>query len=324
MSQPPFDPPPTGLVGRTEAAPRGGTTTCDSAGARWKAYGAWIAASLVIFGYAWIPLLKSALGDELHSYAPLIPVVVGWLIWQAQRHPRTAATANIGAKNPGPAVLLGIVAAVTALAAAWASSKGWITGASSSLTGPTLAWVLAVWAGAFWILGSRLVWSHAFPFLFLIFTVPLPDPVVNQVEKGLQYGSAGLVEIVFRLCRLTYLRDDRMFWLDGLRFEVAQECSGIRSTLVLFITSLLAGYLLLRSPRRRLIFALAVIPLGLLRNTLRICVITLLSVYVDPRIIHSPLHHRGGPLFFAISLVPLFALLWWFQRKERGEDRGAP
>ena len=33
--------------------------------------------------------------------------------------------------------------------------------------------------------------------------------------------------------------------------------------------------------------------------------------------IDSPIHHRGGPLFFALSLVPLFLLLWWLRRQEQ-------
>jgi hypothetical protein len=31
------------------------------------------------------------------------------------------------------------------------------------------------------------------------------------------------------------------------------------------------------------------------------------------------IHRRGGPLFFALSLVPLFLLLWWLRG---GEGRG--
>jgi hypothetical protein len=30
----------------------------------------------------------------------------------------------------------------------------------------------------------------------------------------------------------------------------------------------------------------------------------------------TAIHHRGGPLFFALSLVPLFLLLWWLRRQE--------
>jgi len=60
-----------------------------------------------------------------------------------------------------------------------------------------------------------------------------------------------------------------------------------------------------------------VIPLGILRNGFRILVIGMLCVFVGPHMIDSPIHHRGGPLFFALSLVPLFILLWWFWHQEQ-------
>ncbi|MBL9136437.1 MAG: exosortase [Verrucomicrobiales bacterium] len=269
----------------------------------------------LVFGSAWKSLFEASLGDELYSYTAIIPVVVGWLIWQTRNDPvppdcRPTRSAPI-------AMLLGLLGIITAGGAYWARSAGAIEAASSLLAGPLAGWVLLMWSGVFWFFGTRVASHYAFPMAFLAFTIPLPEPLVNLIETGLQHGSAALVEGVFRICRITYYRDERMFWLDGLRFEVAQECSGIRSTLVLFITSLLAGYLLLKSTAHRLLFSIAIVPLGLLRNTLRICTITLLSVYVDPGIIHSPLHHRGGPLFFAVSLVPLFAMLWWFRRQER-------
>jgi hypothetical protein len=37
--------------------------------------------------------------------------------------------------------------------------------------------------------------------------------------------------------------------------------------------------------------------------------------------IDSDLHHKGGPIFFALSLIPLFLLLWWFRRMEAEDKR---
>jgi exosortase/archaeosortase family protein len=98
--------------------------------------------------------------------------------------------------------------------------------------------------------------------------------------------------------------------------EVAQECSGIRSSWVLFITSLLASNLFLRSTWRRVLLVAFVIPLGVVRNGFRIVVIAILCIEYGPQMIDSMIHHRGGPIFFALSLVPLFALLWWLRARE--------
>jgi exosortase/archaeosortase family protein len=82
------------------------------------------------------------------------------------------------------------------------------------------------------------------------------------------------------------------------------------------LTSILAGNLFLKTPWRRFALVAFVIPLAILRNGFRILVIALLCVNVGPQMIHSVIHRRGGPLFFALSLIPLLLLLWWLRRSE--------
>jgi len=120
------------------------------------------------------------------------------------------------------------------------------------------------------------------------------------------------------------LRSGLVVQLPGISIKVAPECSGIHSTLVLFITSILAGQLLLRRPWKRVVLCLVVIPLAILRNGFRVFVIGELCVHVGPQMIDSPIHHRGGPLFFALSLVPFFLLLYFLKRSERPEISRQP
>ena len=98
------------------------------------------------------------------------------------------------------------------------------------------------------------------------------------------------------------LREGTVFTLPAIVLEVAEECSGIRSTWVLFITSVVASQMFLTSPWRRLVLVAFVIPLGILRNGFRILTIALLCVKVGPHMVDSVIHHRGGPIFFALSL----------------------
>ena len=102
---------------------------------------------------------------------------------------------------------------------------------------------------------------------------------------------------------------------------VAEECSGIHSSLVLFITSLLAGRLLLRTPWRRAVLTLAIIPLAIARNGFRVFTIAELCVHVSPDMINAWIHRRGGPVFFALSLVPFFALLLLLRKSELREEK---
>jgi len=171
-------------------------------------------------------------------------------------------------------------------------------------------------------LGKATLRAHAFPLAFLIFMVPFPTVVRNAIETFFQHASADAGYAFLTLSGTPVFRQGLAFLLSTIRIEVAQECSGIHSSLVLFITSLLAGHLFLRTPWKRAGLVLAVIPLAILRNGFRIATIGLLCVHVSPNMSHSPIHHRGGPIFFVLSLIPFFLFLWWLRRTERDRRKG--
>jgi len=83
----------------------------------------------------------------------------------------------------------------------------------------------------------------------------------------------------------------------------------------------MAGYLFLRTPWKRGALAFAVLPLAVLRNGFRIFVIGQLCVRVGPEMGDSPIHHQGGPIFFALSLVPLFFWLLFLRKSDRTPEK---
>jgi exosortase C (VPDSG-CTERM-specific) len=185
------------------------------------------------------------------------------------------------------------------------------------------SWLCLLLAAALFFFGLRMLRPIVFPITFLIFVVPFPATLVENAEILLQHGSAEVAYDLFQLVGTPVLRQGTLFQLPGISFQVAPECSGIHSTLVLFITSLAAGHLFLHSHAKRAALALAVLPLALLRNGFRIFVIGELCVRVGPHMIESPIHHRGGPIFFALSLLPFFLLLWLLRRMEATKPKAA-
>jgi exosortase len=177
--------------------------------------------------------------------------------------------------------------------------------------------VSLVAAGAFLFFGSKWVAAAAFPLAFLLFMIPLPDAAVYWIESVSVLRSADMSAWLFRLTGTPLLRDGTILVLPGIVLEVDRECSGIHSSWVLFITSLVASHLFLNSPWRRLILVVFIIPLAIVRNSFRILVVGLLCVHVGPHMIDSFIHRRGGPIFFALSLIPLFLLLMWLRRHDR-------
>ena len=158
---------------------------------------------------------------------------------------------------------------------------------------------------------------------FLVFMVPVPDHIAGVLETGLKLASAEAAAWLFEISGVPVLRDGVVFQLPGITLEVARECSGIRSSYVLFMTSLIAAHLFLRSTWHRVILIGVVIPLGIVRNGFRIVVLGWLCVQYGPHMIDTWIHHRGGPVFFVLSLIPLFILLGWLWRSENRRRTGA-
>jgi exosortase C (VPDSG-CTERM-specific) len=254
-----------------------------------------------------LALVRHASSSDLHSHILLIPFVSAYLL--ALR--RNQLPSNYES-SPGWALGLAILG-MAALALRWNLPA---LSHNDSLTLTTLGFVSFVAAAGFAILGRRFMAAAAFPFAFLIFMVPLPDLLVDRLENASKLASAEVAHWFFNLTGTPNLRDDAVFQLPTITIRVAQECSGIRSSLVLFITGLLGAQMFLKSPARRLVLVLLVFPLGVLRNGFRILVIGVLCVHVGPHMIHSPIHHRGGPVFFFLSVMVLAATLWWLRRGE--------
>jgi exosortase C (VPDSG-CTERM-specific) len=269
------------------------------------------------FGAPLWRLFWFAVRDDLHSYIPLIPAISVYLAWtQKSELPRLSSPARILA-------VLFFTAGMVAMAGYLMLARS-VTAENieNCLAVGTLAWLLCLTGAGCWFLGGALMRALAFPFFLLIFMIPFPVFLREGIEGGLQHGSAVVADWMFVLSGTPLWREGMEFHLPGMNLEVAPECSGIHSTLVLFITSLVAGQMILRRPRNRLVLCLAVIPLALLRNGFRVFVIGELCIHISPRMINSPVHRHGGPLFFVLSLVPFFLLLYFLRKSERTNAAG--
>ena len=259
-----------------------------------------------LYDLAWYSLHR-----ELYSYIPLIPLISLYLIWSKRR---SLALASRPVQRVAVLPLLGGLATLAGYC--WAQHAGWRPSTADYLALMTLSFLLFFVAASFVFLGRKTLRTITFPVGFLIFTGPLPGFLQRWMECFFQYSSAHVADVLFRMSDTPIFRQGLVFSLPGFSFEVAPECSGIHSTLILFITSLLVGHLFLRLPWNRVLLASAVIPLAILRNGLRIFIIGQLCVRVSPGMIDSYIHRQGGPIFFAMSLIPFFLLLVILRKSE--------
>jgi exosortase len=177
-----------------------------------------------------------------------------------------------------------------------------------------VAWVVGSFIAVY---GTQAFKKARFALMFLMFSIPMPMFLQDGIITSLQYATAEATDLVFQASGVPYHRSGLVFEFSNITVEVAEQCSGIRSSLSFLIVSVLTGYLFLRTVSRRLILTVAVLPITVLKNALRIVAITLLANQVDPRILSDHwLHTSGGIPFFAVALTLLIPLVWMLRKSE--------
>ena len=164
--------------------------------------------------------------------------------------------------------------------------------------------------------GPKTFSSFLFPLCFLFLLVPIPEFALSGIVEFLQYQSAFAARIMFRAVGVPVTQDGIMLSIPNLDIEVARECSSIRSSLILVVTTLVLVHLFLRSWWRKVLLVAAAIPLSVAKNGMRIFTIAELGTRVDPGFLDGKLHHHGGILFYGLAVVAVAALLWVLRRTE--------
>jgi exosortase len=184
---------------------------------------------------------------------------------------------------------------------------------SLCMTG-AVAWVIGSFIAAY---GTRAFKRARFALLFLSFIIPIPLFLLDMIINCLQHATAEASDICFWLSGVSYIRSGLVFEFENVAVQVAEQCSGIRSSFSLVILSIVTGHLFLHTTLRRSILAVAIFPITVVKNALRITTISLLANEVDSRFLTSHwIHSSGGIPFFAVALALFIPLVWILRKTE--------
>jgi exosortase len=261
--------------------------------------------SVISLSIWWSPLVTSfalALRDDQYTHLFLILPVSLALIFLDWTSPEPLSLANLKAGG----VLLAFAVGITA-----ASRLGFLPVHSDEKLSLNMLALVLWWIGSFTAsFGIRFSKRALFPLCFLFWIVPIPQLVLNPVVRLLQEGSVAAANLFFTVAGVPVAQEGTRITIPGLSLEVARECSSIRSSLMLVVTTMVLAQLLLRSPwRKALVIALAV-PLSVVKNGLRIFVLAQLGTRVDPAFLTGKLHHQGGIIYFLLAMMLIFVALW--------------
>jgi exosortase len=282
--------------------------------ARTRRDACFVAVVLVSIVLYWKPigeLVSLAFSDESYSHILLIPFLSLFLLYTERKTVFLETRWSLGFGTT--LIVVGVIVywPLTSLLFSQNPSH-FIFGAALSL--------VSIWIGGFIACyGERATRAALFPLLFLLLMVPLPDEILAWTVHLLQQGSTAVAYVLFKAVGIPVLRQGFLLTVPGVTIEVATECSGIRSSMALLVTCLLAAHFFLRTPWKMLLFVVVSLPLAVIKNGIRIATLTILSIHVDPSFLHGHLHRDGGFVFFVLALAILAPVLLLLQKSERFE-----
>jgi exosortase len=252
----------------------------------------WIAVA-VVFTPGVIALAQRWASVEYFQHAFLVPVVS-----LATAHPRIR---GLGPSERHGRALAGLALALAVYALGTLASE-------VALTAIALVGAIAALVGYRW--GARGLRRLAFPLAFLLFMVPLPEPVVLPVVTYLQtVASAGAVAVL-QSFGVSVLRDGNVMRLPGGEaLFVAEACSGITSLLSLIPVGVLLARFTQTGAWQRVALVAFVVPAALLGNMIRVIATVLAAgAYGVTRATAGPLHESAGLITSAFAVLLVVAL----------------
>ena len=242
------------------------------------------------------------------SHGFLVPVFSAYLIWT-----KRDALRRIPVQPSWRGVFL-VVGAIVTLFLGMYGAELFLARISLVMLLGGLIWTLA---------GGAILRELRFPLLVLLLAIPLPAVIYNQITFPLQILASKFASASLPLFGVPVLRDGNIIQLPSMQLEVAEACSGIRSLMSLFTAAIFYGYFLEPSTKRRVILALASLPIAVFANGVRIVGTGLAVQYWDPVKAMGFFHEFSGWLIFVVCLVCLYLLHSAMRLQQRLKERSA-
>jgi exosortase len=268
----------------------------------------WFQAGLLVLlvGFLYHSILASLVSqwwdDPNFSHGFFVPLFSAFVVWQERK--------SLAAVTPKPS-WFGLVIMAGALAVLMIG----VLGVELFLSRSSLVFLLA--GLIVYFMGWGYFRRVLFPWACLFLMIPIPAIVFNQIAFPLQLVASRFASSLLPLLGVPVLQEGNVLQLPVMSLEVAQACSGIRSLMSLGTLAIMYGYFLEPKIWRRVLLALAAVPIAIVANGLRVLVTGLLVQYWDPAKAEGFFHEFQGWVIFVLSLLLLFSVHWLMRLFDR-------
>jgi exosortase len=247
---------------------------------------------LLILCYAPIlaRLVRQWSDDEDMGHGFFVPIIAGYIAWQ-KRDELLA--------GPLKTNYLGL------LIVGFAAAQAWIGVLGAELFLSRTAFVEALVGSVLFLGGMHALKVMAFPLALLVFMVPIPGVLYNQITFPLQLFASRVAAVVLELIGIPVLREGNVLELPSQKLNVVEACSGIRSLLSLSFLSLVYAWFFDSKPWMRWVLLILTVPIAIVANAGRVTLTGIMSEKINPETAQGATHLASGWVIFMIALVIL-------------------
>jgi len=227
--------------------------------------------------------------DYTHAYF-ILPVAI-WLVWR-----RRDSIIPISSTKPSSTVfsLLLLIFGLLLYLLGWRQDYLFIS--TFSIIPVSLGLIL-------YFYGKKTAQALLFPCLYLLLLIPPPLGILDSITLPLRYGVAISADIILKIFSIPILREGLLLSINGNEIYMGAPCSGLRSLVTMLALGLVYIHLIPLSFKSKIQLSLAIIPLALLGNLLRILATCLTIYFLGPKIAEGRIHMITGLIIFTMMLA---------------------
>lgn len=148
------------------------------------------------------------------------------------------------------------------------------------------------------------------PMLYLIFMIPLPNFIYNNLSLQLQLLSSRLGVEFIRYCDISVFLEGNVIDLGAYKLQVVEACNGLRYLFPFMSLAFLSAYIFEGAFWKKAVIFISSIPISVLMNSLRIGIIGVLVEYQGTAAAEGFVHDFEGWAVFMVCMGILVFEMW--------------
>jgi exosortase len=200
-----------------------------------------------------------------HSHGFLVPFISGYFVWTRREK---LSSADLRPHWGGVAILsIGLMVYYL----------GYLAAAHTTMRVSLLMVVAGLIIAN---LGLNMFRAIIFPFVFLIFMIPVPRYLYDLVAFPLKLFVTKYAVALLNMMGVLVIHEGNIIMLENVTLQVVDACSGIRSLVSIIVVAVTVAYFTQKSTFKKTALVLSAVPVAVAANILRIVLTGILaSVY---------------------------------------------